>query len=192
MQLPINLLETEGLRCAEWAKGHGLRVLSNRPLNAQYEGRMYRLADYPPAERYETRLNEILQLCDHEALRTLQNLIFQLDEVKHRFGWTGEYESFLYAQILPHVRNVLSTLGEGEREALAQQLTLFLDAYGAAVAHECGLKVRQALAAKLEGCRAPLQECALDFLMAQPAIDVVLIGMRKPRYVAQVADRFSL
>ena len=116
----------------------------------------------------------------------------QLDEVKHRFGWAGEYESFLSVQILPHIRNVLSGLGEGEREALAQQLTLFLDAYGAAVAHECSLKVRQSLGDKLQGCGEPLQECALDFLTAQPAIDVVLLGMRRPRYVARIAERFSL
>ena len=192
VQLPINLLETEGLRCAKWAKKHALRVLSNRPLNAQYKGRMYRLAEYPPSDVYEARLNGILQLCDHATLGTLQNLILQLDVVKHRFSWVGEYKSFLYTQVLPHIRKVLAALGEDERAALAQQLTLFLDAYGSAVAHECSLKVREALSDRLEGCSRPLQYCALEFLMQQPDIDVILVGMRKPRYVADIAEHFSL
>jgi hypothetical protein len=132
----------------------------------------------------------MLQLCDHETLSSLQNLIHQLDEVKHRFGWVGEYESFLYSEVLPHVRKVLSALGEAERGAVAQQLVLFLEAYGATVAHECSLKVREALAPQLEGCEGALQACAIAFLMEQPEIDVVLIGMRKPRYVAEIVESF--
>lgn len=190
VQLPVNLLETEGLRCAKWAKTHGLRVLANRPLNAQHGPQMYRLADYPPSASYDAHLNELLQLCDHEALSTLQNLIHQLDEVKHRFGWVGEYETFLYSQALPHVRKVLGSLGEAERGAVAQQMVLFLESYGATVAHECSLKVREALALQLKGCERPLQECAIAFLMEQPEIDVVLLGMRKPRYVAEIVETF--
>jgi len=33
VELPINILEPEGLKCAEWVKKNGLRVLSNRPLH---------------------------------------------------------------------------------------------------------------------------------------------------------------
>lgn len=192
VQLPLNLLETEGLKCAAWAKEHGLRVLSNRPLNAQHGTQMYRLADYPPSPSYDAHLNELLQLCDHDALASLGNLIQQLDEVKHRFGWVGEYESFLYGQVMPHIRQVLEKLGEAERGALAQQLVLFLEAYGAAVAHECSLKVRDTIGPKLEACERPLQECALAFLLQRPEIDVVLLGMRKPRYVATILEAFPV
>lgn len=192
VQLPINLLEQEGLACAKWAKAHGLRVLSNRPLNAQADGQMFRLADYPPSDAYESRLNEMLQLCASEPLASLQNLIHQLDDVKHRFGWVGDYESFLYTQVLPHVRSVLGTLHEEERGALAQQLMLFLEAYGETVAYECSLKVREAVVPLLQGCQRPLQTCALSFLMARPEIDVVLVGMRRPRYVAQIVEAFAV
>lgn len=190
LQLPINLLETQGLACAKWAGAHGLRVLANRPLNAQMDGAMYRLADYPPASAYDAHLNEMLHLTDHPSLVPLHNLVMQLDEIKHRFGWVGEYESFLYTQVLPHVQRVLSGLEEEARLALAQQLTLFLDAYTAAVAHECSLKVHEASALQLQGCERPLQECALSFLLEQPDIDVVLLGMRRPRYVAQTLEAF--
>ena len=40
IQLPINILEREGLKCASWARDNGLRVLANRPLNAEYDGSM--------------------------------------------------------------------------------------------------------------------------------------------------------
>ncbi len=40
IELPINMLEREGLKCASWAKENGLRVLVNRPLNAESEGKM--------------------------------------------------------------------------------------------------------------------------------------------------------
>lgn len=190
LQLPVNILETEGLHCAKWAKAHGLRVLSNRPLNAQFGKQMFRLADYPASDTYDMRLNEMLLLCENDRLASLRNLIMQLDQISHRFGWVGEYDSFLYSQVLPHVRTVLSALAEDERTALAQQLMLFLDAYGETVAHECSLKTRETLAARLEGCTRPLQECALAFLLSQETIDVVLVGMRRPRYVAQTAAAF--
>lgn len=192
VQLPVNLLEREGLACAKWAKSHGLRVLANRPLNAQFGAKMYRLADYPPSAGYDAYLNELLEASEGETLATLHNLLFQLDDVKHRFGWVGEYEAFLYAEVLPHVRGVLAKLSEEERHLLAQRLTLFFEAYGETVAHECSLKVRDALASQLGNCTGSLQECALAFLTAQPEIDVVLLGMRRPRYVAEVLERIEV
>lgn len=192
LELPINLLETEGLQCARWAKSQGLRVLANRPLNAAYGGRTYRLADYPPSETYETHLNELLLLCSDEALGTLRNLVLQLDGIRHRFSWVGEYESFLYGEVVPHIRNVLASLEEGARGGIAQRVALFLEAYGETVAHECSRKIRRSFPEKLEGCGEVLQTCALEFLVAQPDVDVVLLGMRKPRYVAQITECFSL
>ena len=43
VQMPINLLERDGLEFAAWAKANGLRVLVNRPLNATKYNLMFRL-----------------------------------------------------------------------------------------------------------------------------------------------------
>ena len=151
---------------------------------------MFRLADYPPSEYYEARLNELLQLCENKPLAPLHTLVLQLDEVRHRFGWAGEYETFLHAQVLPLVRKVLGSLGETEREMLARHLMLFFSAYADAVASECSRNTRRALAAHLGSCSGALQECALSFVLNRPEIDVVLLGMRRPRYVAQALEAF--
>ena len=186
IQLPINMLETEGLKCAEWAKLNGLRVLSNRPLNAQANNLMYRLASYDEPHDYYHHLNEVLAMTDDESLRSVHNMIAQLDDVKHRFGFVGEYEQFLYSQVIPHFRKAMQDLDPVAVEMLAESLDLFLREYAKMVAFECTKMTKVQLKEKLKGCNKRLQECALDFLQAQTSIDYILIGMRKPSYVMQV------
>ena len=189
IQLPINLLETEGLKCAEWAKKNGLRVLSNRPLNAQANNLMFRLASYDEPHDYYHHLNEVLAMTDDESLRSVHNMIAQLDDVKHRFGFVGEYEQFLYSQVIPHFRKAMQNLAPVAVEMLAESLDLFLQEYAKMVAFECTKMTKVQLKEELKGCSKRLQDCALDFLQAQPSIDYILIGMRKPSYVMQVMGR---
>ena len=186
VQLPINLLEQEGLKCARWAKRNSLRVLANRPLNAQKEHLMYRLADYDPSDAYYTYLNELLEVCDTPLLKPLFTLIEQLDENKHKFGWIGDYESFLVAQILPGIKNMLQKLETETIEPLLGMIDLFLQEYKQTVAHECAKRTRTALKEELGSCFDSLQVCALQFLLEKEEIDFVLVGMRKPSYVHQV------
>lgn len=186
LQLPINLLETEGLKCAAWAKENGLRVLVNRPFNAQANDLMFRLASYSEPHDYYHHLNEVLEMTDDASLQSVHNLIAQLDDVKHRFGFVGEYEQFLHVQVLPHLQKALGELDASVVELLAEALDLFLQEYARMVAFECTKMTKVQLKEKLEGCEKPLQECALDFLKAQKEIDYILVGMRKPRYVMDV------
>jgi aryl-alcohol dehydrogenase-like predicted oxidoreductase len=186
VQLPINLLEKEGLKCARWAKRNGLRVLANRPLNAQKEHLMYRLADYDPSDAYYTYLNELLEVCDTPLLKPLFTLIEQLDENKHKFGWIGDYESFLVAQILPSIKNMLQKLEDETIEPLLGMIDMFLQEYKQTVAHECANRTRTMLKEELANCFDTLQVCALKFLLEKEEIDFVLVGMRKPSYVHQV------
>jgi len=186
IQLPINMLETEGLKCASWAKENGLRVLVNRPLNAQKGELMFRLADYDESHEYYHHLNELLDVCGDEQLKPLGNLIEQLDENKHKYGWIGDYDSFLYAQIIPHIQKTLEKIDEQYLETMLHYIDMFLTEYRKMVAYECSKSTRVQLKEELEGCSRPLQECALSFLKERESVDYVLIGMRKPSYVADV------
>jgi len=186
IELPINILEQEGLKCASWAKRNGLRVLANRPLNAQKEELTYRLADYEESKEYYHHLNELLELCENDSLRSLYNLIEQLDTNKHKFGWIGDYDSFLYAQILPHIKNSLEKLDESLLDTLLQYIEMFLSEYRKMVLYECSKSTRVVLKEEFSKCDSTLQECALKFLMQRENIDYILVGMRKPSYVQEV------
>jgi aryl-alcohol dehydrogenase-like predicted oxidoreductase len=186
IELPINILETEGLKCATWAKKHSLRVLANRPLNAQKDEQMYRLADYDESVEYYRYLNELLEICDNELLAPLYNLVEELDANKHKFGWIGDYDAFLYAQILPHIKKKLEILDKEYLDTLLQYIERFLDEYRKMVLYECSKNTRVALEENLSKCHKSLQECAFDFLMQRENIDFILVGMRKPSYVQEV------
>jgi len=186
IELPINLLEQEGLKCAKWAKANGLRVLTNRPLNAQRNNLMFRLADYESPREYEYYLNELLEISDDEQLRPLYNLIEQMDMNKHKFGWIGEYDTFLATQIMPHIRKALEKIDNSVLEDLLRLIEQFLNEYRKVVAYECSLRLRSELKYVFQGCDKKLQECALEFLLEQDSIDYVIVGMRRPSYVQEI------
>jgi hypothetical protein len=125
-------------------------------------------------------------MTDDKSLRSVHNMIAQLDDVKHRFGFIGEYEQFLHAQVIPHFKIAMHELDPVAVEMLAEALDLFLQEYAKMVAFECTRMTKVQLKEKLKTCNKRLQECALDFLQAQTCIDYILIGMRKPSYVMQV------
>jgi aryl-alcohol dehydrogenase-like predicted oxidoreductase len=186
IELPINILEQEGLKCAIWAKNNGLRVLANRPLNAQKNNLMYRLADYDENGEYYHYLNELLEVSDNDIMKPLYNLIEQMDGNKHRFGWVGEYDTFVNSQILPHMKKTLEKLDPNAIDDLLRYIDLFLQAYRDMVAYECSLRVRTELKDEFHECKQKLQLCALEFLQGQDDIDYILIGMKKPTYVQEI------
>ncbi|WP_373004384.1 aldo/keto reductase [Sulfurimonas sp.] len=186
IQLPINILEREGLKCASWAKENGLRVLVNRPLNAEYEKLMYRLADYDEPREYYHHLNELLEVCDNEMLRPLYNLLEELDASKHKFGWIGDYDAFFYAQIIPHMRNSLEVIDDKNKETMLNFIDLFFIEYRKMVLHECSKNTRTQLKDFFKECDSTMQECSLRFLMQRESIEYILVGMRKPSYVHEV------
>ena len=191
IELPINLLELEGLKCATWAKENGLKVLVNRPLNASKDNLMYRLADYSESREYYHHFNELMEVCDNDMLRPLYNLLEQLDDNKHKFGWIGDYESFLYAQMIPHIKKSLEVVDDANRDTMLNFIDLFLQEYRLMVAYECSKNTRVMLKEQLNDCDSSMQECALKFLMQKPEIDFILVGMRKPSYVHEVLSILS-
>ena len=186
IELPLNMLETEGLKCASWAKNNGLRVLANRPLNAGEGELMYRLADYPESREYYHHFNELIEFCDNDELKSLHVLLEQLDDNKHKFGWIGDYDSFLYSQIIPHIKKSLEQLDEENMEGIFTFIDLFLQEYRKMVLYECSKSTRVALKEKLGDSELSLQEFALKFLMHRDSIDYILVGMRKPSYVHEI------
>ncbi|MDQ1263540.1 MAG: hypothetical protein QG559_541 [Campylobacterota bacterium] len=187
IELPINILETEGLKCASWAKANGLRVLANRPLNAQYNGAMYRLAEYDDSKEYYNYFNELIEMCEkNENLEPLVSLLEELDTNKHRFAWIGSYDMYYYSQMLPYIKKILQEAEEDALEGLLELIELFLQEYRKSVAYECSEKTKQKLENFFYKCNATLQECALEFLLKEQNIDYTLVGMRKPSYVQQI------
>jgi len=186
IELPVNLLEREGLACAAWAKANGLRVLTNRPLNAQKDGLMYRLAEYEEPKEYYHALNELLEICENDDLQDLYNLIEQMDTNKHKFGWIGDYDNFLYAQILPHIKKTIEKIAPEVLDVLLQYIDNFLNEYRKMVAYECSKMTKTVLKEEFASCEKKMQECALEFLLEQETIDYIIVGMRKPTYVHEV------
>ncbi|MDK9693729.1 MAG: aldo/keto reductase [Sulfurimonas sp.] len=186
IELPINILERDGLKCATWAKKNRLRVLANRPLNAKHNNKMYRLADYEESRDYYHHFNELLEICDNEELRTLYNLIEQLDVSMHKFDWIGNYDIFLYTQIVPHIRKTLEKLDMENSQEIINFLDMYLTEYKKMVAYECSKKTRAEFEDFFNGCFISMQECAVKFLMQAQDVDVIIVGMRKPSYVHQI------
>ncbi len=186
IQLPINILETQGLQCAQWAKANGLRVLVNRPLSGQKDGLLYRLAEYDEPHNYYHALNELLDICNTDKLKKLYTIVEQMDLNKHKYGWIGDYDTFLYGQILPHMQETLQQYNDETLELLLQYIDNFLDEYRKMVQYECSKMTRTALKQELQGCQKKIQLCALEYLKQQNVIDTILVGMRKPTYVSEV------
>jgi aryl-alcohol dehydrogenase-like predicted oxidoreductase len=186
IELPINIAEKEGLFCSYWAKENGLRVLANRPLNALYNGQMYRLAEYDEHRDYYMYLNELLEFCDNELLEPVYNIIEQLDESLYRFSFVGEYDTFLHTQVLPHLQRSLKDIDGDTQEKVVEYLDFFLSAYRQMVAAQSSKKTKEALAPLFRTCNDTMQECALKYLLKQESIDYVIVGARKVSYVYQL------
>lgn len=183
IELPLNMLETKGLKCVAWAKKNSLKVVVNRPLNASYDNLMYRLANYTYPDTYDSLLNETLDLAKSAELETLENFIAQLDEISHKFGFIGEYEDFLYAQVVPTLQKALALLGDEDFETVVEMVNNFLDAYKEKVAFEIAKRTPASLKAHGIVIGEPMQKDALAFLLKNDGIDLVLVGMRKVKYV---------
>ncbi|QOY54923.1 aldo/keto reductase [Candidatus Sulfurimonas marisnigri] len=186
IELPINMLEQEGLKCATWAKENGLRVLANRPLNAKMDNLMFRLADYDESREYYNYLNELMEISDNNALRPFYNLLEQLDASKHKFGWIGDYDLFLFSQIVPHMKKTLELVDGENRDVMLSFIDLYLQEYRKMVAYECSKSTKIQLKELFSECDILMQGCALKFLMQRDNIDYILVGMRKPTYVGQI------
>ncbi|MBN2783137.1 MAG: aldo/keto reductase [Campylobacterales bacterium] len=186
IELPYNILERAGDSCIKWAKENQLRVLTSRPLNAIKDTKPYRLAQYDESKEYYNYLNELLEVSDNDFLKPLYNVIDELDSSKHKFAFVEDYDTFLFKEVIPHIKNVLENLDEDSQTTLLNYIDIFLQEYRKMVAYECSNKTRDELSEYFSDCFASMQECSLDFIAQNEDIDYILVGMRKPSYVAEV------
>ncbi len=186
IEFPLNIVERDGLRCASWAKENGLRVLTSRPLNAIYKAKIHRLAEYGESDEYYHNLNEILEVCDNDTLKPLYNLFDELDSSKHKFGSVEDYDRFLYTQAIKLIKEKLALLQEYDQDTMITLVDNFLRTYREMVLYECSKKTKNQLSEYFQDCDLSMQECSLLFLKEQKDVDYILVGMRKPSYVAEV------
>ena len=186
IEFPLNIVERNGLKCASWAKENSLRVLTSRSLNAIFDEKLYRLAQYNENDEYYHNLNEILEICDNDTLKSLYNLFDELDSSKHKFGSVEDYDRFLYTQAIEHIKEIISVLQDEDKDTLLTLIDNFLNSYRDMVSYECSKKTKKTLDNYFEDCNLSMQECSLLFLKKQEDVDYILVGMRKPSYVAEV------
>lgn len=202
IQLPANLVEQEGLdHAVRWAEAQGLVVLVNRPINAFDDERsiFLRLAEYGDAtEEYANAKGALLGFIDtklaggddrYRAFKAeVEGVDRQLEQADNVLAW----ENVAARIVVPALRRGLEAApadaeGRFEEEgmALAQR---FLGAAEKAVAHRSGMAARKAVETTL-GFGAslpagkPLQEFAIEWLLARPGVTCVLLGCRNTRYV---------
>jgi hypothetical protein len=147
---------------------------------------MYRLAEYDESILYYNYLNELFEVCDNEVLRPIYNLIEQLDENIHKYSWVGDFDPFLYTQIIPHMKKSLQNIDGESLDVLLQLIDLYLNEYKKMVAYECGVKTKKELNEFFKNCDKLMQECAVEFLVKNEYVDFVLVGMRKAKYVNEL------
>ncbi len=189
LQMPINLLEKGGLECAHWAHENGLRVLANRPLNASKDNLMFRLASHKEPGDYYTLLNETMGFLEDAKADSIFNLIGELDNYKHRFGWVGEYQSFLMGKIIPHVRQELMKIEDDyTRENISKLLMDFFVSYEEMVLYECAKQTKSMLEHSGIVIEDTIEKTALNELIKCADIDYILVGMRKTKYVNALID----
>jgi len=184
IQLPMNLLEKEGEACATWAKSNGLRVLVNRPLNASKDNLMFRLASHEEPGEYFGALNDALGFLEEAKAESIFNIIGELDNYKHRFGWVGEYQNFLMSKIIPHIRQELTKIeDEYIRQNITKLLMDFFLVYEEMVLYECAKQTKSMLEHSGVSIDKSIEERALKELLDNADIDYILVGMRKTKYV---------
>ncbi|KAG0037402.1 hypothetical protein BGZ82_002597 [Podila clonocystis] len=119
LQMPGNLLEMEGvLRTAKWAKGQGLRVFINRPLNAMSpEFGAVRLASYPEPQ------SPTYEQAHRRLLDTLSSLGHQREHLAAKMQRMTEMIEGLDTTLKENKLSVIQLEGASIRNQLHQELS---------------------------------------------------------------------
>ncbi len=180
VEMPGNLLETEGLAgCAKWAHEKGLNVLINRPLNAIVGDDIIRLAQYEKPKDYEEIFGKIHEQVSLSEKDDDIEFLEELHEDRGMIETPGHYDFILHKEIMPFFKRITYKSGEKLKNLAVQ----FLDVYEKEVKYHISLNTVSLLKEKGIETEEPLQKYALKFLMRNPYITSVLLGMKRPEYV---------
>ena len=179
LQLPMNLLEIDGIKCGEWAHQNNLDIHINRPLNAFSTNGMARLADYKLCEEYDRLKEELINLNN----TPLNNVITQIISVMGQFRWAGDVDDTIDYQVIPYINKNLSLTKE---EIL--KLNDFLKCYKTNVKHNISLQIKKNLEKEGFIINESIDKVAIDFLKNKKFVTKILIGMRTKEYVNRVLN----
>jgi len=199
LQFPANLLETYGMEhVAPWAKAQGLEVMVNRPLDALDSQGQWRLASYKgiPNSVYKSLLEATLEQFrppppdSKEASSTagknakfMTTLLRDLDRERYTFSSVYHYQQDFSAQIMPMLVERLSMMQDPKA---VEAIQTFLEVYEMKVREHCCIATEEHIESKYKGRYSksiPLQQFAINYLLDNPNIDVVLNGMTRTNYV---------
>ncbi len=195
----------------EQAAAHGLAVLANRPLNAMTGRGMLRLASTEPARgpmpTVSEQLTKLARLEEQFVVTLLPaaggenpfTLASELATLDGRLQSREQFEHLAREQVLPHVRRAIAQTErslQGDRHAWSQWRSAYIAQLEHTLASLESETVKRAhartkalgttidSALPLVRHRESLQRKALWTLTNTPHLWVVLLGMRKPAYVA--------
>ncbi|CAM9200938.1 unnamed protein product [Chrysoparadoxa australica] len=199
MQMPGNLMETEGLKQAPGMKSAGLDTVITRALTVMTPETEFLLVHSPdsaPPASYMDVCGEALEHfrfeppenreMSQEELDTLkgcqwvQQLIQDMNRQLVDFKSFSHFEENLAQSILPMLDRKFDCLDEGSMD----RLKAFFDIYGAMVKYHCSEKVSaQVRSAFPIPATMKVQEYALNWALNQEGVSAVLVSMRKEQHL---------
>ena len=179
LQLPMNLLETDGIACAKWAYDNNIDIHINRPLNAFSSKGMVRLADYAICKEYDKIKEELINLNN----TSLNSVINQLVSIMGQFRWAGDVDDTIDYQVIPYINKNLQLTSD---EVI--KLNNFLKCYKSNVKHNISLQTKINLEKDGFIIDETLDKTAINFLKNQKFVTKILIGMRTREYVNRVLN----
>ena len=220
IEFPLNLLEQNaallpnhaGCPLLDFARNHGIGTLINRPLNAFFGDRIFRLSGFSAHHGKDVAMNlkttfqkamelegRIFELYPTEKIALAHIIQKDFDSLKDPVLW----KEILDYRALPSLTKALDTLKKLSNEQLAEEyektmhvffeaLTWYLESQAAAESRAITLALTKA-APELK-TSPTLSQKAIRVVRSIPGVDCVLVGMRQPTYVKdalQVEQRLS-
>lgn len=185
LQMPGNMLETIGLdNCAPWAAKAGLKVLINRPLNAYDEKGLHRLASYElpldTLDHMKRIIDRFIELNLNDTAQFLASIAAELHLFKSIDHYDYVINSALANEINFHLQNTNTQNG--------RLIMNFFYLCSQFVRAESSNNTKMYLREKGYEIEDYIEKEALKYLLNNPNVTAVLLGMKRTGYVDTALD----